>query len=362
MWVYRKLSNLLSKLVVLNSVVILLVIFLAGISVKNYACFLVNSKNVTGQALVTTLDGFLLNVSILAFIIAGLFHYFTVKKIVGPIKLLSAATTEIKEGKSPSKIKVVTTGELKELLDNFNSMAESLSSIQENRDEMLKDIAHELRTPLTNINGYLEALQNKVIEAEPELFGSLLEESRRITRIVELITELDAWNNGRYFSEKSFNQAHINEVISESLRVFQLKLKDHFKKLDVNLEAGMISGNVDGLMQVVTNILQNILDYNNGSKLIVTGTINNGKYNLTFTHTGQFIAPDKKELIFERFYRLEESRSTKSHGAGLGLAIAKSIITAHEGKIGLHTDGINHTFWIELPLLTPKECKDSKED
>lgn len=110
-----------------------------------------------------------------------------------------------------------------------------------------------------------------------------------------------------------------------------------------------IFGNKDGLMQVFTNILQNILDYNTDDSLTVQGTIKNNRYIISFTHTGQFINPEKKELIFERFYRLEESRSTKSDGAGLGLAIAKSIISAHGGKIGIDTNGTLHTFWIELP-------------
>ncbi|MGG3449236.1 ATP-binding protein [Domibacillus aminovorans] len=312
---------------------------------------MVNSENVTGPNLVKTLDGFIWKVGILAFVIAGLFHYITVKKIVGPIVDLSRAAKEIKEGRTPSKIEVSTSSELKELAENFNSMAESLHSVQEKREEMLKDIAHELRTPLTNINGYLEALQNGVIDGNPELFGSLLEESRRITRIVELITELNTWNNGIYFSEKPFDQVKIKKVLLESLTSFNLKINDRFTDARFNIEESILLGNQDGLMQVFTNILQNILDYDTEEKLIVNGEKRKEKYFISFSHTGQFIDPRKREMIFDRFYRLEESRSTKANGAGLGLAIAKSIVTAHKGTIGLKTDGSNHTFWIELPLI-----------
>jgi two-component system, OmpR family, sensor histidine kinase BaeS len=343
------LSNLLTRLVVLNSLVILLVILFAGFSVKDYACFLVNSEKLVGKNFVHHLNEYLLDVSIVAFIVVGLFHYFTVKKIVDPIKHLSMAAKDIREGTPPPKVEVTTTGELKELIENFNSMSENLYSVQEQREEMLHDIAHELRTPLTNINGYLEALQNGVIEGSPELFGSLLEESRRITRIVELITELNSWNNGNYFLEKEFTPLHINTVLTEALTAFQLKLNNQFSDLNIHMDNAEIFGNKDGIMQVFTNILQNILDYNTGNSLTVQGTIKNNRYIISFTHTGQFINPEKKELIFERFYRFEESRSTKSDGAGLGLAIAKSIISAHSGKIEIDTDGTLHTFWIELP-------------
>jgi two-component system sensor histidine kinase BaeS len=347
---FKKLSNLLSKLVVLNSLVILFVILFAGLSVKDYACFLVNSQKLIGHDFVSSLNQYLWKVSFLAFVIVGLFHYFTVKKILGPIKHLSLAAKNIKEGNPPSKIYVPTSGEMKELVDNFNAMSENLNLVQEQREEMLRDIAHELRTPLTNINGYLEALQNGIIDGDPELFSSLLEESRRITRIVELITELNSWNKGNYFLDKHFRTVDIKKVLSEALTAFQLKLNNTFSKVNIQIEQASILGNNDGLMQVFTNILQNILDYNIGENLNIQGEKKTDGYTITFTHIGQFINPEKKEFIFERFYRQEESRSTKAAGAGLGLAIAKSIITAHRGKIGIETDGTFHTFWILLPL------------
>ncbi|WP_433958410.1 sensor histidine kinase [Cytobacillus horneckiae] len=354
MWLSRKLSNLLSRLVALNSIVIVFVILLAGISVKDYACFLVNSEQVIGKELVDTLNNFLWKIGLFSFVIVGLFHYITVKKIIAPIKGLSDAAKEIKEGKTPNKIEVNTTGEIKELIESFNSMTATLKSVQERRDEMLRDIAHELRTPLTNINGYLEALQNNVIDGNPELFGSLLEESRRITRIVELITELNSWSNGHYFIEKQFHPLKINNLLEESILSFQLKLNEEFKEINIHIDEADIVGNQDGITQVFTNILQNIIDYNLGDSLTINAIKNKKKYTITFLHEGQYIHPDKKKLIFERFYRLEQSRSTKTEGAGLGLAIAKGIISAHQGRIGLNTDGNNHSFWIEFPLETDK--------
>lgn len=343
-------SDLLSRLVAINSIVVLLVILLAGLSVKNYACYLVNSQQIVGNELVDTLNRFLWIMGILVFIIAGLFHYLTIKKNVRPITHLSKAAREIKEGKTPSKIKVNTSGELKDLVDNFNSMTETLYSVQEQREEMLRDIAHELRTPLTNINGYLEALQNGVLDGDQELFSSLLEESRRMTRIVELITELNSWNDGNYFLEKHFNQIAIQKVLTEAIVPFQLKLDNQIAHYHIELEQAEIYGNKDGLTQIFTNIIQNVVSYNTGDSLSIIGNHGNELYTITFTHTGQFIDPEKKDLIFERFYRQDESRSTKSGSAGLGLAISKSIITAHGGSIGVNTDGINHSFWIEIPL------------
>lgn len=343
-------SLLLSKLVAVNSIVILLVIMLAGISVKDYACFLVNHEQVTGAQLVDTLNSFLIKVSIIAFIAAGLVHYVSVKRIVKPIKTMAVAANQIKEGKIPTPIDVPSNGELGELVTNFNAMADTLSIIQTRREEMLRDIAHELRTPLTNINGYLEALHNGVMIGDRELFGSLLEESRRITRIVNLIAELDAWNKDVYFLEKQFEEVNMKEVLIESLSAFQLKLSNRFDSVYQDFQSSTVIGHKDGLKQVISNLLQNIIDYDVGRQLSIETVSRGSDYIITFTHEGTEIDSDKKDLIFERFYRLEDSRSTKADGAGLGLAIARSIIEAHDGEIGLHTNGHDHSFWIRIPL------------
>ncbi|WP_249745485.1 sensor histidine kinase [Mesobacillus boroniphilus] len=341
---------LLSKLVAINSIVILLVIMLAGISVKDYACFLVNNEQVTGTQLVETLNSFLIKVSVIAFIMAGLLHYFSVKRIVNPVKSMAVAANQIKEGKIPSKIDITASGELGELVTNFNAMTETLSVVQTRREEMLRDIAHELRTPLTNINGYLEALHNGVLTGERELFGSLLEESNRITRIVDLIAEIDTWNKEVYFLEKQFEVTDIKQVMAESLAAFQLKLSNKFETFSQHIEYATIFGHADGLKQVMSNLLQNIIEYDTGGDLSITAQPDGKVYKITFSHKGKYIDPEMKELIFERFYRLEESRSTKADGAGLGLAIAKSIIDAHQGEIGVDTDGHNHSFWVTIPI------------
>ncbi|MBM7622061.1 two-component system sensor histidine kinase BaeS [Bacillus tianshenii] len=343
-------TNLLTKLIFLNSMILLLVIIIAGSSVKDYACFLVNSEQIVGQELVETLNSFLWKVGILTFLFIGLFHYFTVKKMINPIKLLSHAAKNIQQGKAPEKVIASTSGELAELIGNFNSMSESLVVMQNQREEMLRDIAHELRTPLTNINGYLEALENGVIEGNTEIFTSLLEESKRITRIVELISELNSWHNGIFFQEKCLEKLDVKKLLTEAINPFQLKLQKRFTDLQINLEDTSVLVYKDGLMQAFTNILQNIIDYNTGEALKIEGTINQDCYLIYFIHKGQYIEPDKKDQIFERFYRMESSRTTKSHGAGLGLAITKSIILAHKGMVGIDTDGIHHTFWIRLPI------------
>ncbi|MDR4938097.1 HAMP domain-containing sensor histidine kinase [Rossellomorea marisflavi] len=343
------LKRILSKFMALNSAVLLLVIFLAGFSVKEYACYVVNAKNITGSELRDTLNDFVLIISCIVFLASIFFHYLSAKRILVPIRALSSASEAIKEGRTPDVIPDTDSGELKELIRHFNAMAETIRNTEEQRDKMMRDIAHELRTPLTNLNGYLEAMENGVITGNSELFGSLLEESKRMTRIVELITELNAWNTRHSFLDAPFRNLDVSEVLQDTINTYKLRMDAAFKRVEINLTPLKVQGDRDGLTQVFTNILQNVIDYNVGKDLHIqsrkAGTMNT----LVFTHTGQHIPTHKQEMIFERFHRLEESRSTRSDGAGLGLTISRSIITAHGGTIAVETDGHRHQFIINLP-------------
>lgn len=330
----------------------LLVVIIAGIPFKNFAYTLLNQQNMSRDSLVEYFSIFFIIVSILSFLIAGFFHFFTVKKLLKPINVISAAAKDTADGKIAQIVNIDHPRELAELIGNYNKLTQTLSSAQLHREQMLEDIAHELRTPLTNINGYLEALQGEVIKGTPEIYGSLLEESRRLTRIVELITELNAWKKNVYFLEKPFTQVKIDEVLQESFSSFHLKLTEQFEQLTFKKDEAIIFGHKDGLKQVFSNIIQNIIDYNLGDKLKMEGIRDQDTYHIHFYHTGQFIESDNKDLLFERFFRLEKSRNKKVDGAGLGLAIAKSIIETHNGTIGLTTDGHNHCFWIKLPIIT----------
>lgn len=291
-----------------------LVATIAGYTLKSYACTLVNDQNITGTDLVESLTIFLIIVSMLSFLIAGLFHFFAVKKLLKPIKAISEAAKATADGKMAQPVIIEHPLELEDLMRNYNKMTQALSSAQLHREQMLEDIAHELRTPLTNINGYLEALQGEIIKGTPEIYGSLLEESRRLTRVVELITELNTWDKNIYFLEKPFVRVRIDEILQETFSSFQLKIKDQFKQINFVKEEAILFGHKDGLKQVISNIIQNIIDYNSGDELIVKGIREKGYYHIHFSHTGQFIDLDKKNFFLNVFIVLKNPAVKKLMG------------------------------------------------
>ncbi len=326
-----------------------LVILVAGLSLIQYACYAVNSRDITGQALVTTLNKSLLVIGLSTFGLGTLLHYLSVRRMTEPIRRLSAAASAFKEGHPLPELPLPEGRDVRILTENFIAMARSITEAQTTRDDLLRDVAHEMRTPLTNINGYLEALEQGVIKGDTVLFTSLLEESRRITRIVELLTELDRWTDGNM-------PLHLDDVISidqlvkDTIQSYRRPLDHSFDKVEFSFENSYVRGDADGLRQVIVNLLQNMLAYDTGRILRIQGTTGTVYYRLTFEHTGQWIDPSNKERIFERFYRSDASRSIRTEGAGLGLAITRSIVEAHGGRIGIETSGTDHLFFIDLPL------------
>jgi signal transduction histidine kinase len=118
----------------------------------------------------------------------------------------------------------------------------------------------------------------------------------------------------------------------------------------VHLAPCSLYGNRDGLHQVFNNLLQNMTDYDIGKKISIKGFVEDHKYIVQFSHQGKEIAEDEKDLIFERFYRVDSSRSFVTGGAGLGLAITKEIVQAHSCTLTLDTNGHHHTFEVRLPI------------
>lgn len=329
-------------------------IWLAGVSVKDFACHLVKQSpyvsSEESQLFNQTMQEYLLKASALAVLIAGLIHYLFVKKLLFPFRQLSHATRAMAKGEYPAPLTISTQDEIGRLTSDFNYLSQRLKQTEELRKKMVSDIAHELRTPLTNINGYLEALSVGMMEGSKEIYKSLHEESQRITRLVEQLHELNVWES-REISGKTRSAVSMKQIIQASIDSFALEFKNHGIDINANIGDCMIYGDRDGLMQVMINLLKNVLQYDRGGWVNLEGRMDEKNfYQVTVTNFGIPIPSEEKEHIFERFYRLDPSRSRESGGAGLGLALVKEIIEQHNGEVGLVTKEETHSFWFTIPI------------
>jgi two-component system, OmpR family, sensor histidine kinase BaeS len=346
--------NIMWKFTLINVAVIGIAVWLAGVTVKDFACLLfANSPSVSPEEstyFTQMMQSFLIKASLLAVVIAGIFHFYFVGRLLLPLKKLGRAARQMAQGEMPEPLAFRAHDEIEQLTADFNHLSLKLKQVEELRNKMLSDIAHELRTPLTNINGYLEALSMGVIKGNAELYQSLHEESIRITRLVEQLHELNVWQGKKISNENKLNVLSIDKLIESVIEHFSLEFKNRGISIDFIIEPAQVVGDEDGLKQVLYNLLTNVLQYDQGGWTEIKGEKNGSDYEVTVKNVGQPIPEEKKSLIFERFYRLDSSRSRDTGGSGLGLSLVKEIIQQQGGKTGLRSEGNEHSFWFTVPI------------
>ncbi|WP_236006036.1 sensor histidine kinase [Paradesulfitobacterium ferrireducens] len=350
----------MAKLILINLLIIAIVIWLAGVSVKDFACLLAKQYQVIGGASSNlfdrTMQFYLIRASILAVSVAGILYYFLVRKLILPLQHLGTSAQKMARGEFQPCREISSEDEIGRLISDFNHLSSKLQQTEELRKKMVSDIAHELRTPLTNLTGYLEALSTGVIQGNLGLYRSLHEEALHLTGLVEELHQLNIWESKR-LGQNELQKISVENVLESTLKSFELEMRNRDIKAEANIQAADVLGNKEGLKQVITNLLKNVLKYDRGGWVKIEGKTEDRVYKVVVTNLGQPIPDDKADLVFERFYRLDSSRNRKTGGAGLGLAIVKEIIDQHRGEVGLISREDEHSFWFTVPLADVGEEK-----
>jgi two-component system, OmpR family, sensor histidine kinase BaeS len=350
-------NKLLWRLTFVNVIVVGIFIALSSWAIYHTACSLANglgSWNDSKQQLFnSTLFQYLWIFSIAAISIGSLIHYRLVKEIIRPLKELIESTKRMKAGHYPNPIIVNTRDEVGELIGHFNDLVKQLKEMQQHRKELVLDFSHEFRTPLANLNGYLGALKNGVIEGDQQIYHSLQKESERLIHMVEQLEQVKEWD---YISKQTYTEKEpidMQFLIHQSVAMFRWSLENAGINVEVQAESGTVNVSNEGISQVISNLIDNAIRYYQGTgPIMIKGELVESHYRLSISGPGQAIPIQEKDRIFERFYRSNSSRERdNTGGTGLGLAISKEIIVHHQGKIGLKSEEETHTFWITLPLI-----------
>lgn len=342
------------RLTLLNAIVVTTFILVTSWAIYNTACFLVEGMvmDVGRQdQFKSALFEYLLSFSLFAVVVGSTLHFYLTNKLIRPLQKLIKSTQRMKEGFYPEPIQVHASDEMGQLIDHFNQLVEQIKMNDQQRRRIVSDLSHEFRTPLSNLNGYLNAMKNGVIEGEPKLYESLLNESKRLTNLVEQMDQLKEWDveSGKTLAEKEYTNIAI--VVEQSLEMFRWLLNKQDIRCVIQADSRYVEINTFGIYQVISNLMDNAIRYYKGKNPVtIKGECLNHVYKVSITGEGKHIPQSEQEKIFDRFYRIDNSRSRKQGGSGLGLAISKEIIERHNGKVGLISDGDNHTFWFTIPI------------
>jgi signal transduction histidine kinase len=283
--------------------------------------------------------------------VAILLGLFLTRQFTKPIRALKRGAARIAGGDLAYRVEVKSKDEFGELATSFNSMAATLDSSEQSRRRLFADIAHELRTPLSVIGGTVDAMLDGVYEPNPDNLTSIKEETEVLTRLVAELRDLTLAESGHLKLE--VEPTNLAELVQR--RVSQAEViaqgKNISLKTDITERLPEIEADGRRIEQVVANLLDNALNHTPQGGT-VTIAVSPGKDGIlvSVSDTGEGIPPEHLPYIFERFYRVDDARSRKTGGAGLGLAIAKQMVELHGGRIWVESEaGKGSKFSFTLP-------------
>ncbi|MDI6689463.1 MAG: ATP-binding protein [Actinomycetota bacterium] len=297
----------------------------------------------------------LLGAAAISFLISVFVGLYLSRSISEPILKLTRAAGEIGKGRFDQYIDVQWEDEIGRLARVFNFMAERVKMAYQAQRDFVANVSHEIRTPLTSIEGFSQALLDGVVKDEDSFKNSLRiinQESKRLVRLVRDLLALSSIDAGQL--DLSFKSLDLRKFLRQIGEKFQPRADEDGIQFKVQVSGNIkITTDSDRLDQVLTNLLDNAFKYTlSGGTIALRATLlDSKKVQLEVEDSGVGIPFEDLPRIFDRFYRVEKSRSKEYGGAGLGLSICKEIIEILGGSIDVESKlGEGTKFTIELPI------------
>lgn len=271
------------------------------------------------------------------------------RRLARPVREASEAARRVARGDFGTRLPREGPTEMRDLAESIDLMAASLGEQRAVRDRFIRDAAHELRTPLANLQGYLEAIRDGVVPADPAQLDSLLEETGRLVRLSRSLDMLAEGDAGRPFHSVPVD---LGAQVRAAVTLARPALQTRGISVSVRTPAmSPIPADPDPLAQVLANLLSNATRYTppGGAVEVEVEPLEGQGARVAVANTGPGIPASDLPHVFDRFYRVDPSRSTASGGAGIGLAIVAQLVGAWGGEVGAtSSDGLTR-FWFTIP-------------
>jgi len=314
---------------------------------SGYIVYIIDNKQ-TVQSLNAEIFKLILQAVIIGFVISIAISLFISKTLLSPVKGMTTAAEAMAGGDFSRKIMVESEDEIGILANAFNDMAtqietmlEELKKAEKLRREFVANVSHELRTPLTSIRTYAETISDHreiPQETEESFLRVIINESDRMTKIVQDLLELSRFDSGT--SVLSIEEFSIERSVRDVCAAIVLEAKRREQELNLELQWKLprIKGDRARIEQVLMNVMSNAMKYTpDGGKIDIYGGSSDTDVWVRIEDTGVGIPPEDLEHVFDRFYRVDKARTRESGGTGLGLSIAKEIVTKHGGDIRIES-------------------------
>lgn len=304
------------------------------------------------------LDTFILLVFTL--ILMTMYFILISHNFVAYVREIISGVEKMKSGNLTEEIPVRGEDEFSEIAGSINEMRRNLyetletqKNVERTKDELITNVAHDLRTPLTSILGYLDLLtQGDFLteEQEAKYLGIVSDKARQLETLITALFDYTRYDKDKVRLRKEILDLNlfVPQMVDEFYPSFmenQLTCITDYYDGALNIEA-----NGELLARAIGNLLSNAIKYGSDGKVVEVQTGRKEQYAyVSIVNYGKVIPEEKLDKIFDKFYRVENSRSPETGGTGLGLAIAKNIVTLHNGNIWATSDESGTRFQIELP-------------
>jgi two-component system sensor histidine kinase VanS len=247
---------------------------------------------------------------------------------------------------------------LNQIKNNLEKQKKAALDAEQRKNDLVVYLAHDIKTPLTSVIGYLSLLDeapDMPPEQKAKYVGITLEKAYRLEQLIDEFFEITRFNLQTIILNREKINLHF--MLQQMADEFYPMLTPQEKQVSIDVLDGLtIWGDADKLARVFNNILKNAIAYSYENSVIDISALQQDKnIIITFTNHGNPIPREKLETIFEKFFRLDTSRSTNTGGTGLGLAIAKEIVNAHGGNILVQSNTEKTVFTVVLPQKEEKD-------
>lgn len=290
-----------------------------------------------------------------ALIIALIVTWYFSRRLQRSIAEVSSAATAVANGRYDIRVSQPGLGEdFQSLARAFNQMAERLESVESTRRQLFGDLAHEIRTPVSVVEAYLEAVEDGVRTLNPDTIAMLREQTRRLVRFSDDFAALAKAEEGRVAAPVWIAPDElISTAVAASVDRYDSKGVTLTTQIPANLPR--FWADPQRIAQVLANLLDNALRHTPPTgRVEVAASSGEERLTIRISDTGEGITAEHLPHVFERFYRADSARDRNHGGAGIGLAIAKALVEAHDGQITAASrgPGTGTSFTITLPIHT----------
>jgi signal transduction histidine kinase len=276
---------------------------------------------------------------------------FLARGMTQPLRDMAHAARAMARGDYRQRVHSRSRDEVGQLAAAFNRMAGEMEGLERLRRDLVANVSHELKTPISALRARLENLLDGVEEPDPVLIGVMLQQAERLSRLVDQLLDLSRLESGDLpLKIEEVGLATLVESVVNEVEVARADRAIHVRNL-VQDDLPPVEADRERIHQVLFNLLDNAFRFTpRGGEVTVRADRQNGSCEVSVEDTGPGIPPEHLPLVFERFYRVDPSRSREDGGTGIGLAIARSVVEAHGGRIWAESEvGEGARFRFVLP-------------